>query len=505
MKCLHCRNGNMRIPPNDHQSYVECEACGAYELTYEPQDFQNEFHETPYMLNEDGSRKIQIIGIFGGYGSSKSRASLQEIFMRALESPKGTGLLTAPTLGQLKKTTLKSLFNEIIPPFMIESYNKSDGIITLINGFTFFTIASDEEEKLRSITCGLIHMEEASGIDKSIYVQLLTRMRDPNVKNKAMFVCSNPDSGWIKSTIYDNARRANPKHPEHADYHEGITCYIWETKKNKYLPPDFIENMSKGRPDWWKRKFLEGSMEFSEGAVYPRFADCIIDPLDVTENTDRFGIPKNWERVIGMDWGARNPTALPFGAIDPKEGVLYIYNEYYEPNRLLPAHAAHLKPLIDEIPAGLLQFMVADPSIKNKTDVVNGKSVLSLFQEYGMYFQPGNNNIEAGLLRVNSYIERGRLKIYYTCVNTVREHLGYKYPEVDIDDDSNLDEKPVKKDEHSCDALRYLCMRLPEDPDMLKGKSFEAPTKYTPQEDDHQDVYDEYRKAEKGGFLSYGY
>ena len=199
----------------------------------------------------------------------------------------------------------------------------------------------------------------------------------------------------------------------------------------------------------------------------------------------------------------RNPTALPFGAIDPDKGELIIYNEYYEPNRLLPDHAKHLKPLIDEIPAGLLQFMVADPSIKNKTDVMQGKSVQGLFQEYDMFFQLGNNNIEAGLLRVNSYIERGRMKVYYTCVNIVREHLNYKYPEVDIDDDKNLDEKPVKKDEHSCDALRYLCMRLPEDPDMLKGKSYEAPTKYKPQEDDYDDYHD-YEKM-KGDFLSYGY
>lgn len=503
MKCLHCKNGNMVIPPNNHPSYILCEACGAVELTYEPQDYQDEFHATPYTLNPDGSQKIQIIGIFGGYGSAKSRASLQEIFMRALENPNGTGLLTAPTLQQLKRTTLKTLFNEVIPPFMIESYNKSDGEIKLLNGFTFFTIPSDDEEKLRSITCGLVHMEEASGISQSIYVQLLTRMRDPYVKNKAMLVCSNPDSGWIKSVIYDNARRANPKHPEHEDFHDGMTCYIWETIKNKFLPPDFIENISKGRPEWWKKKFLHGSMEFSEGAVYPNFSQCIIDPFPLAENTDRFGIPKHWERVIGMDWGARNPTALPFGAIDPDKGELIIYNEYYEPNRLLPDHAKHLKPLIDEIPAGLLQFMVADPSIKNKTDVMQGKSVQGLFQEYDMFFQLGNNNIEAGLLRVNSYIERGRMKVYYTCVNTVREHLLYKYPEVDIDDDKNLDEKPVKKDEHSCDALRYLCMRLPEDPDMLKGKSYETPTKYKPQEDDYDD-YRDYEKM-KGDFLSYGY
>lgn len=492
----------MQKPQNDHPAYLICSDCFAIELLYEPQEYQQEFHETSYRYNNNGTIRTQIIGLFGGFGSAKSRASLEEVFIRALANPKGTGLLTAPTLQQLKKTTLKTLFNEIIPPPLIERYNVSNGEIELINGFIFYVIPSDDETKLRSINAGIIHVEEASGISVNIYNQLLTRMRDPFVKDKLIVVCSNPDSGWIKSIIYDNDKRIDPRHPEHEDYNPDMRCYVWKTALNKYLPEDFIEVNSRNKPLWWRRKFLEGSMEHSEGAVYPNFSKCVIDPLPVDEKTtDEYGIPKDWERVIGMDWGARNPTAVPFGAIDPKNGEIIIYNEYYVPNRLLPDHAKHLKPLIDVIPAGRLRFMVADPSIKNKTDVVNGKSVQSLFQEYGMYFQPGNNHIEAGILRVNSYIERGKLKVYYTCVNTVREHLNYKFPELDMDSDKNLDEKPVKKDEHSCDALRYLMMRLPDDPDELKNDAFSPPKRYSTKTNDEFDYEDDYAKGDD--FLSY--
>src|SRR5690625_6619890 len=98
---------------------------------------------------------------------------------------------------------------------------------------------------------------------------------------------------------------------------------------------------------------------------------------------------------------------------------------------------------------------------KNRTDPIDGKSVQGLYQEYGLFFTPGNNSIETGILRVNSYIERGKLKIYHTCVNIVREHLEYKFPELDIDKESkNLDERPIKANDHICDALRYLSMAL---------------------------------------------
>jgi hypothetical protein len=93
----------------------------------------------------------QIIAVFGGFGSGKSRASVQEFFLRCLENPGGVGLISAPTLQLLKRTTIKTLLDEIIPPPLIENYNKSDNEITLTNGFTIYAIPSDEEQKLRSI------------------------------------------------------------------------------------------------------------------------------------------------------------------------------------------------------------------------------------------------------------------------------------------------------------------------------------------------------------------
>src|SRR5690606_41898623 len=181
------------IPANGHPSYVECPHCGAIELTYVPQDYQESVHSVPIIERWNTKRQrweyeIQIIGVFGGYGSGKSRASLTEVLLRALNNPKGTGLLTAPTLQQLKRTTLKTFFQEVCPPPLIERYNKTDGEIELVNGFVFYTIPSDDEEKLRSINAGIIHIEEASGIERTIYDQLLTRMRDPFVKDRLMAV-----------------------------------------------------------------------------------------------------------------------------------------------------------------------------------------------------------------------------------------------------------------------------------------------------------------------------
>jgi hypothetical protein len=182
-----------------------------------------------------------------------------------------------------------------------------------------------------------------------------------------------------------------------------------------------------------------------------------------------------------------------------------IYNEYYVAGKTVPEHAKALKPMVDEVIAGKLRFMVIDPAAKNRTDIVNGKSAQGLYQEYGLYFTAGNNSVETGILRVNSYIERGKLKIYNTCTAVAKEGLNYKFPEISMDSDKNLDEKPIKKDDHIMDALRYALMRLPDNPDLLKLVAFEPKISYNiPIEENEYGWDDQYRKDyTETGYLGY--
>ena len=502
MKCPQCSQGSLVIPPDEHPSYLICSECAAIQLTYKPQDYQEEFHRTPYRINEkDGTNRLQIIGVFGGYGSAKSTASLHEFFLRALECPNSIGLVTAPTLPLLKKTTWKTLLDEIIPPPLIADTNKQEMTITLTNGYVIYGIPSDDEEKLRSINAGHCHMEEASGIKRSIYIQLISRMRHQRAHNRAIFVCSNPDLGWIKDDIVDNEPRANPIHPRHKDYNPDITCYIWPTRFNKYLPLDFIDNLTRNKPEWWVKRFTEGSFEHADGMVYPNASKCFIeDDPKILERMKREG----WEIVIGADFGRRNPTADLFGAIDPIEGMVYIYKEYYVAGKIVPEHAAALGPMLDEIPHGLLRFMKGDPTGKNK-NTADGKSVFGLYNEYGIYYQEGNNDVIAGLLKVNSYIERGKLKIFKSCENTQKEMLTYKYPELSMDDEKDPDEKPMKVNDHAMDALRYMIMGLPDDPDLLKthGTKQARPEDYDRLYEEQ--MYETYREYEKLTFMDVGY
>lgn len=60
--CYNCKVGSMMPPPDDHPSYLQCNSCMAIELTYVPQDYQEELHQT----TTGGG--IDILAVFGGYG-----------------------------------------------------------------------------------------------------------------------------------------------------------------------------------------------------------------------------------------------------------------------------------------------------------------------------------------------------------------------------------------------------------------------------------------------------
>jgi PBSX family phage terminase large subunit len=496
--CYSCKVGTMREPVDHHPAYLQCDSCLAIELTYIPQDYQEDMH----MVKTGEDDDTDIIAVFGGYGSGKSRSTLQEFLLRALENPRGSGLFAAQTLGQLKKTTLKTFFEEVCPPPLVKHYNKTDGIIVLENGFTIFVVATDDDQKIRSLNIGLAHIEEISGIKKSIYTQVQSRMRDPFTANKAIIVCSNPANTWIVDEFVNNEKRKDPNHPQHADYNPFMRTFVWKTALNKYLPKNYIAMNTAGKPEWYKKKYFEGSFEYNSGMVYPTIAETFIDPYPVTNDTDEHGIPKTWERIVGMDYGLRNPTAVVFGAIDPKNGEVIIYDVYYQREKTLPYHAEQIKAKIKPIPTGAIRYMVADPAIKNRmNDVMSGKNIQMHFMEYGIFWQLGNNNIEYGLTKVGSYIDAKKIKIYKSCLDLIKELLQYVYPEVDIDNaDENLDEKPEKKNDHACDALRYMMARLPDDPELLKLSAFEPPKSYSDvhvydtieYNDDNKEQYDDY-------------
>lgn len=433
-----------------------------------------------------------------GYGSAKTSTCGAEFISLAIGTPNGRGLVGAQTYPQLDQTCKKQVI-DMLPKELIAYFNESKGVMILTNGYEILFRSFDDEQKLRSLNLCHAWIEEANGTSLEVFSQLQTRLRHHATNNHKILMSTNPDGNWIKTDILLRAGKivgTDVRYPrKRSDVDPNISVHIAKTALNKYLPRTYIDDLRANKPDWWQRRYLDGSFENAEGRVYPNFESAIVD--DITYDDIVYNVKNRGWRVLGMaDFGIKDPTVLLLAAIDPKEGIVYVYDEYYRNDVAVPTHAHEMKNRLKHVPLGSLTQIVADPS-GAKRSISDMKSLFSHYAEYGIYFQKGDNRIDAGIQKVYSYLEMGRLKVLAHLEHTIEEHVNYMYKPIELGE--KVDEKPIDKDNHTVDSLRYGIQTLPDDPMNLMTETFgmhdflnrpgEEPKALPPQLQEDEDTY----------------
>jgi phage terminase large subunit len=455
--CDHCKIGHYMEAAECGDWWLACNECNALLFCYNPMPHQATFHADPHKYK----------AFFGGYGSAKTSTCAAELIKLTLSTPGGTSLVGAATLPQLEQTAKKD-FMSMLHPSLIDTYSIQKNYIDLINGHRILFRPLDSEGKARSLNLCFIWIEEASEVGFDYVVQLQTRLRNHATNRHQMILSSNPDLGWVRNEFLlkaDEIHGAERAYfvPEE-DKNPNISVHIASTRLNKYLPSDYYASVARGKEQWWVERYLNASFDYAEGAVYQTFGDHIVPP---------FKIPDSWERLGGSDFGIRDATVLLMGAIDPDKGTVYIYDEYYKNNLPVPEHAKRMREMVEKVPYGKLKSLVGDPSGKRK-GITDMRSIFDHYAEYGLWFKDGDNRIDSGIAKVQAYFSLKRLKVFNTCANTIREGLNYKYKPLELDSKKNPDNKPIDKDNHAMDSLRYLVQELPDDPSQLIQKSYNA-------------------------------
>lgn len=470
--CPVCGGGKVNIAENVF--YGRCERCGATMMDFEPLDHQMDYFlsAAPYKL------------LIGGYGSGKTTIACFEDAYHALTTPNARILVTAPTLQQMRVAVLPELDKFIPPWFLIGGRPKGNPpVYRFTNGSEIHVYASDDEQKIRSINLTRFHIEEGSGVKRNIFDQLQARLRNRaaiiydekgnEVGNKFSGVVStNPEDSWIKddfllksiklhgSAMVDTSVYLPQMHHSPEPLFE---TFISTTFDNTMLPRGTIERISAGKNERWKRKYLYCYLDAREGLVYSEANQHYIEP---------FEIPDHWKRIGGFDPGISDPTAALFGAIDPKTNVIYYYDEYYVRNMPITHHGNELAPRIK--PYKWYRPMSADPSINKRSQqtLVTYRSYFR--QQTGIVLNPVNNDLLYGIEKVKDYIYNGKVKFFNSLVEFKREASIYAFPEPEDKNFMNVNNKPIDKDNHLMDALRYSIVPLPENPSEFKAIHVQA-------------------------------
>ena len=348
----------------------------------------------------------------------------------------GKYLMVGKTLTTLKRNCLEPLINLLGRANMQMSIASKRAVI--FGRAIDLEGASDarSEEKIRGVTLNGAYMDEATLSPEPFFVMLLSRLSAPGAK---LFATTNPDS---------------PRHWMKTEYLDNPALDIYRMKflldDNTTLPEDYVSNLKREYTGVFYRRFILGEWVAAEGAIYPMFETSrhVVDALPEMRFT--------W---IGCDIGHTNPTAfLRLGA--GKDGLIYVMNEYYhsggQAGSKSPRQYAHdlIKFAAPENGRGFLlpQAVVIDPAAEG--------FILQLREMSDLRIRRADNPVLEGIQLVSSALDAGKIRIHRRCKHLIDELQGYVWDEKAQE---RGEDKPVKQNDHACDALRYALMEYKRD------------------------------------------
>ena len=110
-----------------------------------------------------------------------------------------------------------------------------------------------------------------------------------------------------------------------------------------------------------------------------------------------------------------------------------------------------------------VNWTVIDPASKNRNNQT-GRSDQQEFWDNGVATIPGQNAVGAGINRVKERLDAGKYKVTANCQTTIAQYRRYRWVKDQGHAEDEAKERPVKKDDHHCDADRYVMMQRPLTP-----------------------------------------
>lgn len=177
----------------------------------------------------------------------------------------------------------------------------------------------------------------------------------------------------------------------------------------------------------------KGVPMLGSGRIYPVDEKLLI--------VDPFPIPSYWPRAYGFDVGWKT-TAAVWGAWDRDNDTIYLTSEHYMGHQPPQVHADAIKKRGDWITGAI------DPAAAgaNQRD---GSTLINEYRDLGLSLVEADNSVEAGIMACYRRMSSGRMKVFSTLGNWVREYRIYR---------RNENGKVVKENDHGLDATRYLVM-----------------------------------------------
>lgn len=381
----------------------------------------------PY-LND--TTRTQIF--FGGSSSGKSFFLAQRVVMDVL---KGHNYLIVRNVAN---TIKRSVYNQIVKTIIdfnlseVFQMSKSEMVITCKrNNRQILFGGLDDPEKLKSITPidGVITdiwIEEATETAREAYKQLTKRLRGatPDGIGKRIIFSFNPilQTHWICQEFFWNW-------DDSKNLYKSDDLLILKTtyKDNKFLTDEDIYALEHETDPYFYNVYTLGNWGVLGKVIFKNWRTE--DLSDVIPSFDNI--------YNGIDFGVTDPNAFIRVHVNEGQKQIFVFNEYKKSNTLIDELAEELNNRISKD-----EFIVGDPQGAQAILELNNRGITVIPAK------KGPNSINDGI----SWLKEYEIIIDIHCQEFKNEIQSYHWQEDKL---GNALPKPVDKDNHLIDALRY--------------------------------------------------
>lgn len=363
----------------------------------------------------------------GAIRSSKTVGCIDGFLTWSLSSHKSQDFIVAGrSMGALLRNVVNPMKDILNSKGIGYYHHRSENWIQVGTNTYWLFGASNEKSQdvLQGMTSAGLLVDEAALIPESFIDQAIGRCSIAGAK--LWFNCNpGPPKHFFKTKFIDRAK-------------EKRLLYLHFTMDdNPSLAESVKARFRRMFSGVWFKRFILGQWVVAEGAIYDMFDEAAHVVKD---------LPPMIRYWVGIDYGTSNPTVfLLLG--QGKDDCLYVCREWVwdssEKGRQKTdkEYSDALRSFIGRIAVSRIYI---DPSAASFS--------LQLTKDKMRGVTPADNSVVEGIRNVSTLLSAGRLKVHASCEKTIQGFHAYVW---DPKAQERGEDKPLKENDHECDALRY--------------------------------------------------
>lgn len=366
----------------------------------------------------------------GSVSSGKTFISTERLIYDLKNGPSGDAMIIGVNRSSIQRNILVPLFNRLGFPCPTEKASK----ITLYGRLIWFVGAPDVSavSTIQGSTLALAYVDEATNLPEPFWLMLISRLRVPGAK---LLATCNPEgpAHWLKKKFIDNSEL-------------DLVHWNFTLDDNPVLDDEYKDQIKKSYTGMWYNRYILGQWALAHGAIY----DCYDENNEYLKD---YPAPSYY--IVGIDYGTTNATAAVLCAITPnKWPQIRVEKEYYYDSAKVGRSKTDqelVRDILDFVGHYHVSAIYVDPA---------AASFKIALRQADLPVLDANNDVLLGIKIVSKFISGKNLIIHKSC-KILREQLqSYAWDPKAAD---RGEDKPVKQNDHLCDAIRYsVCSAFPQ-------------------------------------------